>query len=297
MIQRQLQLLVHLYIFQSGQFSLTEMEHADHRIIVEEAGRNGVEGQRFQACFDCLGVEAFPLHPQHPAPFPQGRDVIVIGDRRQSGGLHAFQDRQERLAGKKRAGGLGHQGAAQGEVAGGQLVEFPGIEPGQLDRLGIGQVDDDHIINFPGFLQKSIGIPVDQVYFRIIERSLIELEKDRVLLSQCRHGGVEIHQRNLLYLRIFEDLPCRQAVPAAQHQHLPPGDAQLHCRVHQRFVITLLVIAAELLVPVQVEPMVLLPFGDHDALVRALLLVDHPVDILLLLPVEHDRFGRQQQQG
>ena len=73
---------------------------------------------------------------------------------------------------------------------------------------------------------------------------------------------------------------------------MTPGRTREHGWVHERLVIPLLVVGAELCVTIEIQPVVVSEPGHHDALVASLVLVDHLVAILALLAEQDDRLGQ-----
>ena len=85
--------------------------------------------------------------------------------------------------------------------------------------------------------------------------------------EEARHLGIEIDQRHALDLRIAQHLAQRQPVAAAEDEHAARRRQRRQPRVHERLVVAVLVARAELQVRVEEQPQVVLPGGQHDALV------------------------------
>jgi hypothetical protein len=81
---------------------------------------------------------------------------------------------------------------------------------------------------------------------RIGERAVIQLRELGVRREQARHLRIEIDQRHVLDPRVLQDLAHRQAVAPAEHEHTPRLGLCREPRVHERLVVAVLVLRAEL---------------------------------------------------
>ena len=221
--------------------------------------------------------------------------MVVIRNRSQSGSSHRLQYAEIRKKKKKRAASLRNHNPAFGQLTFRQLIKFPGVQSRQLDGFRVGQIDNNHIENFPGLLQKCVCVLVANVHPGIAERILVELAKNRVILAEFRHRRIEIDQRNFFDVGIFEDFPRCQPVAAAENQHIFMRNARQHCRMHQRLVIAVFVVAAKLFISIEIQPVIIFELSDYNSLIGRLLLINNFIHILLLLAIQHNRLRRNGQ--
>ena len=165
------------------------------------------------------------------------------------------------------------------------LVKSQRIKQRQRNRFRVGKIDDNGIVKIAGVFYELIGILIDHTDARVIERALIDTEKNLVLPGQPGHGRIEIDQSEVFQIGIFEDFPGGQPIAAPQKQDILTFLNQPHQGVDQGFMISFLVVGAELGAPIYKEPIIVFPLSNNNFLIPGLFLVNDFILILVLFAV------------
>ena len=103
---------------------------------------------------------------------------------------------------------------------------------------------------------------------------------------------VEVDQGDALHLRVFQHFARGQAVAAAQNQHVLRLPAHhLHGGQHEGFMVAGFVARGKLQVAVDVEAQVVVPFGDHQALIGRMAFIHHRIAEIALFSQKGDAVG------
>ncbi len=118
-------------------------------------------------------------------------------------------------------------------------------------RIGqrLGEVGDDDAVAAAVFLKKSQRVADDDASARALERAVRPL--GQVGLREFDHLAVDIHHRAALHAGMAQDFAQRCALAAAENQDLGAVARARQRRMHQRFVVDLLVVLRALRVAVQ----------------------------------------------
>ena len=196
-------------------------------------------------------------------------------------------------------GGLDDDFALRRKPAGDQAVHRYGIQFAEREVGGVGQVDDDDVETAFVFLQPFCRVVIDDFGFRVRQRTLVQAAQFGRSAEGFGHFGIQIHQRQLFYLRVFQHFPRSQSVAAAQNQHVFRLLHHLHGGQHQGFVVTRLVARRKLQVAVDVEPRIVFPLRYHQPLVGRVAFKHHRIAEIALFGTEGNPVGvgkGQQQQ-
>ena len=174
-----------------------------------------------------------------------------------------------------------------------QAIELEAVQPGEVDRPWVWKIDQDDVPEpAVGIAQVGVRVPVFDPHTWVGKRVVVQLDQHLVRAPQRGHGRIDVDQGDVHGLGVSQHLAQRQSIATAEDQDVTPGRTRQHGWVHERLVIPLLVVGAELCVTIEIQPVVVPKPGHHDALVASLVLVDHLVAILALLAEQHDRLGQ-----
>ena len=149
-----------------------------------------------------------------------------------------------------------------------QPVERHRIQLADAEVRRVRKIDDGHVEHVGGGLHPLRRIGVDHCHAWVAERMLVKRDQCLGVREQVRHARVQVDQRDVLHLRVLQDLPQREAVAAAQHQHAPRTAHRFQRRQYQRLVIAVFVARGKLQVTVDVQAQVVFPACHHQPLIR-----------------------------
>ena len=109
--------------------------------------------------------------------------------------------------------------------------------------------------------------------------AVVDLPQQVVVACQRGHGGVDVHQGDVLDAGVAQDLARQEPVPAPQDEHVGGPLHGGQGAAGQGLVVAPLVQGGELQLVVQVEPQVGAVLGNDDLLGGGLVVVDDRVAV------------------